>query len=141
MFLLDTNVISELRRPDRGDPLVVRWATSISPLAQFLSSVTILELEVGALSIRRKDLAQGEALWTWIRHKVLPEFAGRILPFSVETSLLCAPLHVPDRRPPRDAMIAATALEHHLTVATRNVRDFAPMGVPLLNPWDQPLAR
>jgi predicted nucleic acid-binding protein len=137
MFLLDTNVISELRRPERADARVVRWASSVAEPAQFLSSVTILELEVGALSLRRKDDVQGSALWTWIRHTVLPEFAGRILPFTVDTSLLCAPLHVPDRRPQRDAMIAATALEHRLTLVTRNVRDFVAMGVPLLNPWTQ----
>lgn len=135
MFLLDTNVVSELRRPERADPQVVRWASSAAGSAQFLSSITILELEVGALSLRRKDEVQGDALWTWIRHTVLAHFAGRVLPFSVETSLLCAPLHVPDRRPQRDAMIAATALEHRLTVVTRNVRDFAAMAVPLLNPW------
>ncbi len=135
MFLLDTNVVSELRRPERADTQVLRWAASVAQPIQFLSSITILELEVGALSLRRKDEIQGNALWTWIRHSVLPQFAGRILPFSAETSLLCAPLHVPDRRPQRDAIIAATALEHRMTVVTRNVRDFATMGVPLLNPW------
>ena len=110
MFLVDTNVISELRRPERADPQVVRWASSVAGSPQFLSSITILELEVGALSLRRKDEAQGNALWAWIRHTVLPQFAGRILPFSIETSLLCAPLHVPDRRPQRDAMIAQPRL-------------------------------
>jgi predicted nucleic acid-binding protein len=137
MFLLDTNVISELRRPDRADAQVLLWASSVAEPAQFLSSITVLELEVGALSLRRKNEVQGNALWTWIRHVVLVQFAGRVLPFDVETSLLCAPLHVPDRRPQRDAMIAATALEHRLTVVTRNVRDFAAMGVPVLNPWEQ----
>jgi predicted nucleic acid-binding protein len=136
MFLLDTNVISELRRPDRANPQVMRWASSVAEPAQFLSSITVLELEIGALSLRRKDEVQGDALWTWIRHTVLSQFAGRILPFSVDTSLLCARLHVPDRRPQRDAMIAATALEHRLTVVTRNVRDFAAVGVPVLNPWE-----
>ena len=135
MFLLDANVVSELRRPERADMQVLRWASSVAQSLHFLSSITILELEVGALSLKRKDAIQGTALWTWIRHSVLPQFAGRILPFGAETSLLCAPLHVPDRRPQRDAMIAATALEHRLTVVTRNVRDFAAMGVPLLNPW------
>jgi predicted nucleic acid-binding protein len=135
MFLLDTNVISELRRPERANSRVMRWAASVAGSAQFLSSVTILELEIGALSLRRRDEVQGSALWTWIRHTVLPQFSGRVLPFTVETSLLCAPLHIPDRRPQRDAMIAATALEHRLTVATRNVRDFAAMAVPLFDPW------
>ena len=136
MFLLDTNVISELRRPDRADRHVLQWASAVGEPAQFLSSVTILELEVGALSLKRRDERQGGSLWTWIRLTVLREFAGRILPFTVDTSLLCAPLHVPDRRPQRDAMIAATALEHRLTVVTRNVRDFTSMGVPVLNPWE-----
>jgi len=136
MFLLDTNVISELRRRDRADTQVLQWAFSVGEPVQFLSAVTILELEVGALSLKRKDEKQGNVLWTWVRHVVLSEFAGRILPFGVETSLLCASLHIPDRRPQRDAMIAATALEHRLTVVTRNVGDFAPMGVPILNPWN-----
>jgi predicted nucleic acid-binding protein len=137
MFLLDTNVVSELRRPDRADPRVLRWASSVVEPVQFLSAITVFELEVGALSLRRRDEAQGNALWTWIRHTVLEKFAGRVLPFGVETGLLCAPLHVPDRRPQRDAMIAATALEHRLTVVTRNVRDFSAMGVPLFNPWEE----
>jgi len=136
MFLLDTNVVSELRRPDRANPHVLRWASSVTEPAQFLSSITVFELEVGALTLRRRDEVQGDALWTWIRHRVLGHFAGRVLPFGLETSLICAPLHVPDRRPQREAMIAATALEHRLTVVTRNVRDFAAMGVPLFNPWD-----
>jgi toxin FitB len=135
MFLLDTNVISELRRRDRADRQVLQWASTVGKPLQFISAVTIMELEAGALSLRRKEMAQGDVLWSWIRHTVLPEFAGRVLPFGIQTSLLCAPFHVPDRRPERDAMIAATALQHQLTVVTRNTRDFAPMGVPILNPW------
>jgi predicted nucleic acid-binding protein len=135
MFLLDTNVMSELRRRDRANAKVLRWASSVEEPEQFLSSITVLELEVGALSLRRKSEPQGNALWAWVRH-VLTQFDGRILPFNTETSLLCAPLHVPRARPERDAMIAATAIQHGLTVVTRNVRDFAPMGVPILNPWE-----
>jgi hypothetical protein len=136
MYLLDTNVVSELRRPDKGDARVVAWAKAIPHSLQYISVVTVLELEIGALSLRRRDIPQAEMLWTWIRSVVLPGFTGRILDFKVSTSLRCAPLHVPDRRPHRDAVIAASALEHGLIVVTRYVREFEPMGVPILNPWD-----
>jgi hypothetical protein len=136
MYLLDTNVVSEVRRPDKGSARVIAWAGSIPHSLQYVSVVTLLELEIGALTLRRKDVLQGDMLWTWIRNVVLPGFAGRILDFDMSTSLRCAPLHVPNRRPDRDAMIAATALERGLTVVTRNVRHFAPLGVPLLNPWE-----
>jgi hypothetical protein len=138
MYLFDTNLVSEIRRPSRGNPKVVAWAHSIPRAVQYISAITIMELEIGALSLRRKDAAQGDMLWNWIRQAVLPGFAGRILAFDADVSLHCAPLHVPDRRPERDAIIAATALAHQLTVVTRNTRDFAPMGVPLFNPWEQP---
>ncbi len=136
MFLLDTNVVSELRRRKRADPRVLAWADALDPAELFVSSVTILELETGALRLARRDPRQAAVLHLWIRGDVLRSFAGRILPVDERVALRCAPLHVPDPRPERDAMIAATALEHRQTVVTRNVRDFAPMQVPLLNPWD-----
>lgn len=135
MFVLDTNVVSALRRPEKADPAVVGWA-SAQPLASFfLSSISVLELELGALLMARKDASQGAVLRTWIDELVLPRFEGRILAVDTAVAQRCARLHVPDPRAERDALIAATALVHGMTVVTRNVADFAPMGVQILNPW------
>ncbi len=136
MFLLDTNVMSELRRRDRTDPKVAAWSDSIHPADLFLSAITILEIEAGTLLIERRDPAQGAILRTWIEDRVLPAFEGRILPVDTEVARRCAWLHVPNPRAERDALIAATAMVHRLTLATRNVADFQPMGIMPLNPWD-----
>ena len=137
MFLLDTNALSELRRRDRTDPKVAEWADDIHPSDLFLSVITILEIEAGTLLLERRDKAQGAVLRAWIDKKVLPTFEGRILPVDTAIALRCARLHVPNPRAERDALIAATALVHNLKLATRNVADFAPMGVDLLNPWER----
>lgn len=134
-YLLDTNVLSELRRRDRTDPKVAAWADSVHPADLFLSAITVLEIEAGALLIARRDAAQGAMLRNWIDDKVLPAFEGRILPVDTAVARRCAHLHVPDPRAERDALIAATALVHRLTVVTRNTTDFEPMGVDLLDPW------
>jgi len=134
-YLLDTNVLSELRRRDRTDPKVATWADSVHPADLFLSAITVLEIEAGALLIARRDAAQGAMLRNWIDDKVLPAFEGRILPVDTAVARRCAHLHVPDPRAERDALIAATALVHRLTVATRNTTDFEPTGVDLLDPW------
>jgi toxin FitB len=136
MFLLDTNVLSELRRRDRTDRAVAAWADSLDPSDLFLSVVTILEIEAGVLMVQRRDEAQGAMLRAWIDGKVLPAFEGRIVSVDLAVAQCCARLHVPDPRGERDALIAATAIVHRLTVATRNVADFQPMGVALLNPWE-----
>jgi predicted nucleic acid-binding protein len=135
MFLLDTNVISELRVPKRADINVLAWASSQPVAAQFLSSITVLELELGVLQKERKDVTQGAVLRAWLDGQVLPQFAGRVLAFDQSVALRCARLHVPDPRAERDAVIAATALVHGMTVVTRNTDDFKATGVPLLNPW------
>ena len=135
MFLLDTNVLSELRRRDKTHPKVAAWADSVLASDLFLSAISILEIEAGALSIARRDTAQGAMLRAWIDDKVLPAFSGRILPVNNAVALRCAQLHVPDPRAERDALIAATAFVHRLRVVTRNVADFEPMAVDLLNPW------
>jgi predicted nucleic acid-binding protein len=136
MFLLDTNVLSELRRRDRIDPRVAAWADDIHPSDLFISAITILEIEAGTLMLERRDKAQGAVLRAWIDGKVLPAFEGRILSVDTAVAQRCARLHVPDPRAERDALIAATALVHRLTVVTRNVADFQGMGVGLLNPWE-----
>jgi predicted nucleic acid-binding protein len=136
MFLLDTTVISELRRPQKADRNVVAWASTIPAASFFLSAISILEIELGALLSARKDAAQGAVLRAWIDGQILPRFEGRILPVDTAVAQRCARLHVPDPRPQRDALIAATAMVHGLTVVTRNVADFEPAGVALLNPWE-----
>jgi predicted nucleic acid-binding protein len=138
MFLLDTNVISELRKAGDGkaDANVVAWLSSVDATTVYLSAITLMEIELGILRIERRDPAQGARLRAWMDQHILPEFADRTLPVDTAVALRCAPLHVPDPRPERDAFIAATALAHGMTVVTRNIADFAPIGVPLLNPWD-----
>ena len=137
MYLLDTNVVSELRKAKvgRADPNVVAWAQPIPVGSLFLSAITILELELGVLLIERRDAAQGKVLRAWLDQSVLPAFEGRILPVDVEVARRCARMHVPDRRSERDALIAATALVHGMTVVTRNVPDFSGLDLTLLDPW------
>jgi toxin FitB len=136
MFLLDTNVISELRRPDKADRNVVAWANAVPAANFFMSVISVLEIELGARLIEREDAARGAILRNWIDTQVLARFEGRILAIDTAVAQRCAQLHVPNPRAERDALIAATALVHGLTVVTRNVGDFEPTGVPLLNPWD-----
>ena len=138
MFILDTNVVSELRkvRSGRADRNMAAWVIRLPASALFLSCVTIMELELGILLLERRDAAQGAVLRNWLDQFVFPTFSNHILPFDAAVAQRCAALHVPNRRPERDAFIGATALVHGMTVATRNVADFAPMGVPVINPWD-----
>lgn len=140
MFLLDTNVISELRkiRLGRANPHVEQWADRADAGSLYISAISILELEIGVLQIERKDLRQSMVLRQWLETLVLPEFDSRTLPVDAAVARRCARLHVPDPRAERDSLIAATALVHGMTVVTRNVADFAPTGVPLLNPWEPP---
>jgi toxin FitB len=136
MFLLDTDVVSELRRPHRTDPKVAAWADSVAPSDLFLSSITLLELETGALLLERRDSRQGRLIQQWIADRVLTTFAERILAVDTAVARRCALLHVPDPRPYRDSLIAATALVHRLIVVTRNRTNFEPMTVTVLNPWE-----
>jgi len=138
MFLLDTNIISELRRPERADNNVVSWASAIPVASFFLSAISIFEIELGTVRIARKDAAQGAVLRAWIDKQILPSFEGRILPVDTAVAQRCARLHVPNPRGERDALIAATAIVHGLTVVTRNVGDFKSIDVALLNPWSIP---
>ncbi len=136
MYLLDTNVISELRKAKSGkaDNNVVSWANTVSATRLFLSVITILELETGVLLVERRDPTQGAVLRSWLNAHVSRVFR----PFNVDIAVVqcCAKLHVPDPRSDRDAIIAATALVHGMTVVTRNTDDFVRTGVELLNPWE-----
>lgn len=135
MFLLDTNVVSELRqgKPSRNEQ-VLAWASRQDVAMLYLSSIAVFELEVGVRTMERKDVLQGRSLRAWWS-QVFEAFEERILPFSAVTAMVCAPLHVPDKRPCRDSMMAATALEHGFTLVTRNISDFQIPGLKLLNPW------
>ena len=138
MYLLDSNFISELRKAKSGkaDNNVVSWANNVSATRLFLSVITILEIEIGVLLVERRDPSQGAVLRSWLNAHVLPAFSERILPFDTAVAQRCARLHVPDRRSDRDSIIAATALVHGMTIVTRNVDDFEPTGVEILNPWN-----
>lgn len=137
MYVLDTNVVSELRKANSGkaDANVITWANSVPATSLFLSAISVLELEMGILLIERRDMAQGKLLRQWFEHQVLPAFEGRILVVDTAVARQCASLHVPDPRSDRDALIAATAQVHGMTVVTRNVDDFKPTGVAILNPF------
>lgn len=138
MYLLDTNVVSELRKAKSGkaDQNVVDWSGSVTTSSLYISVITILELEIGTLLVERRDPVQGAILRSWINAHVLPAFSGRILNVDTAVAQCCAKLHVPDPRADRDAILAATALVHGMTMVTRNVNDFSPTGVEILNPWN-----
>lgn len=137
MFLLDTNVVSELRkaRSDKANSHVVQWRVGVATDILFLSSVTIHELEVGILLLARRNVPGSHALRVWMNLHVLQSYAGRILPIDTTVAQRSAALHASQTRPWADAFIAATALVHGMTVVTRNVSDFESTGVPVLNPW------
>ena len=139
MYLLDTNVISELRKAKSGkfNKNVKAWAKAISPSSLFISVITILELEIGMLLVERRDPSQGAILRSWLNAHVLPVFSERILHIDVAVAQCSAKLHVPNPQSDRDAIIAATALVHGMTMVTRNVSDFEQTGVEILNPWEQ----
>jgi predicted nucleic acid-binding protein len=137
VYVLDTNVVSELRKAKAGkaDRHVVAWASNVPAGHLYLSAITVLELEMGVLRIERRDRAQGALMRAWLDGQVMPAFAGRVLAVDAAVALRCARLHVPDRLAERDALIAATALVHGMSVVTRNVSDFAAAKVPLVDPW------
>lgn len=136
MYLLDTNVISEMRKADQADPQVQRWSRSSSADQEFISIVTLYELEIGVLRMERRDPLQGARLRQWLKLQILPTFNDRMLLFDRQVAVMAATLQVPNPRCERDCYIAATALVHNMAVVTRNVRDFEGMGVRIVNPWE-----
>lgn len=133
-WLLDTVVVSGLRRVS-VDPRLFRWAVAHDPATTALSVITVLELRRGALLKTRRDPRQGRLLAAWLDDEVLPSYRGQVLPIDPAVAERAAALQVPDQLPLYDTLIAATALVHDLTVVTRNVQDFEPMGVRVLDPW------
>ncbi|HEX6237534.1 MAG TPA: type II toxin-antitoxin system VapC family toxin [Acidimicrobiales bacterium] len=138
MFVLDTNVVSELRkvRSGKANPGVAEWAGEVASAELFISSITIHELEHGVLLLERSDPEQGAVLRAWLDQSVAAAFADRVLPVDQEVARRAASLHVPDPAPFRDALIGGTALVHGMTVVTRDVKDFTLFdGLEVLNPW------
>jgi len=138
MFLLDTNIISELRKVPKGksDENFIRWAKKIDFSTCFISVITIMELEIGILLIERKNKKKEIKLRSWYENTIIPRFNKRILNIDLSVARCCSKLHVPDKKSDRDAFIASTAMIHGMTVVTRNIKDFLPTGVDLLNPWE-----
>lgn len=138
-YVLDTNVVSALRVRGR-DPMVAIWAASVPAADQFVSVMTIVEIERGVVAKERSDRAQGEVLRRWFEGRVLPTFAGRILRFDLPAARILATYRVPEHAPFDDALIAAIAQSADMTVVTRNSQHFKPLGVRCLNPWEPPAA-
>lgn len=135
MFIIDTNVISELRKRNFADRRVLEWADRSDQTQFYLSAITVFEVRYAALRVERRDKVQGRQMLAWLQRDILDAFAGRILPIDAEVAAECAALHVPDQKSERDAFIAATAVVHGMSIVTRNTKDFEPMGVKLFNPW------
>ena len=138
MYILDTNVISEIRKDkvNKADPAVISWNRTVNLNSCYLSVITIMELEMGVLSVARKDTRQGLVLGKWLEYLITISFRSRILDVDTAVARLCAASHVPDPQPDRDSLIAATAKLYGMSVVTRNTKDFSNMGVTLVNPWE-----
>jgi predicted nucleic acid-binding protein len=138
MYILDTNTISELRKAKmvRGDQRVMAWAATVEAEDQYLSAITIHEIEVGVLLAERKDPRKGAILRNWMTHYIQRNFRDRILQIDANIALRSAQLQVQRSRSLSDMLISATAYVHGLTVVTRNVRDFSDTGVDVINPWN-----
>lgn len=137
MYLLDTNVISELRKAgsNRANTNVIKWAKDKPTTSLFISVITVFEIEMGVLLIERKDPKQAAIYRTWLNSHVLKAFSDRVLPFDTSVALKCAQLHVPNPKSERDGMIASTSIIHGLTLVTRNEKDFKHMDIEVVNPW------
>ena|SRR5690625_696480 len=135
-FILDTNVISALRVPSRN-PNVARWVEKRAIASQFVSALTIAEIERGVAAIERADVRQGEVLRRWFSHRVLPAFHGRVLSFDLAAARVLATYRMPEHAPMDDALIGAIAQANDMTVCTRNIKHFETLGIACVNPWEE----
>ena len=137
MYLLDTNVISEIRKVNAGKANinVAQWTSQTSQSLMYVSVISLMEIEQGILRLERKDTVQACLLKDWFHNIVLPSFDNNVVNIDKNIALTCATLHVPDKQPANDSLIAATALVHDLTLVTRNTKDFEQTGVKLFNPF------
>lgn len=135
MYLLDTNVISELRRPEKAAPAVIAWAGTIAQDAFLMSTMTVFELELGVQKKERSNSAQGAILRGWLK-QVMTEFEGRIIDIDTSVAVLAARYVNEHQIPEADALIAATAGAHGLVMVTRNVKHFQAAQLEVMNPWD-----
>lgn len=133
-FLLDTNVVSELRKGARADRGVREWLSSADDAEVYLSTIVVGELRQGVERLRRRDPIQAEALEEWLS-AVKERYAGSILPVTTDIAEQWGRMNVPDRLPAIDGLLAATALVWRLTLVTRNTRDVARTGVRTLDPF------
>ncbi|AGC61004.1 hypothetical protein MULP_00975 [Mycobacterium liflandii 128FXT] len=135
-YLLDTNVVSALRKPQRN-PEVRAWAVAVPPAELFVAALTIAEIERGVIAKERTDPPQGQVLRGWFEDRLLPTFDGRVLSFDLPAARILATYRVPEHAPYGDAIIAAVAESAHKVVVSRNTRHFEPLGVRCLDPWDR----
>lgn len=133
-YVLDTNVVSALRVRGR-EPAVAAWASSVPVADQYVTAMTVAEIERGVVARERADPDQGAVLRRWLEDRVLPAFAGRVLAFDLPAARILAAYRVPEHGPYDDALIAAVAESQEMTVATRNTKHFGPLGVACLDPW------
>jgi len=138
MYLLDTNIVSELRKLETGKihPQVYRWIKSNGFTHTYISAVTLAEIQTGILSLARKDKAQAASLDNWFTNRLLPAYRTKTLPVDTKVALIYAQLNVPNKRPINDAYIAATAIAHKLKLVTRNIQDFQGLPLMLENPFE-----
>ncbi|MGB8353123.1 MAG: type II toxin-antitoxin system VapC family toxin [Chthoniobacteraceae bacterium] len=134
-FLLDTNVVSELRKRERCSQKVDAWAKSVPMDNDFLSVLVVGELKRGVELKRRRDPASADVLDQWLT-RLTKLYSERILPVTLEIAQEWGRLGAIRSLPPEDGLLAATASIHGLTLVTRNVKDVEGLGVPLLNPWE-----
>ncbi len=138
MYVLDTNVVSELRkvRSGKANAGVAEWAAQVRSAELFVSAITLHELEHGVLLMERSDPDQGAVLRTWLDQSVGAAFAERVLAVDERVARRAASLHVPNPAPFRDALIGGTALAHGMAVVTRDLKDFERFeGLDVVNPW------
>lgn len=135
-YLLDTNVVSAMRKPDRNAQIRV-WAVSVPIVELFVAASTIAEIERGVIGKERTDPPQGATLRRWFEDQVLPTFDRRVLPLDLAAARILATYRVPEHAPYDDALIAAVAQAAGKTIVTRNTRHFEPLGARCLDPWNR----